>query len=510
VMWPAVKALNKLNGISGKVLNDASLVLTVGGLIPGPGGVIATAAATAAFVYKTSQELKAYGNPTRFTRLDVKMSTDRFSYEDSPHKLAIEKITADVASEPWNVTLKVFDTVRAGKPGGLTLNGLQKIGMKLDARSARFLAWLGLGGTASDAASNVADRPGHAVPKVLVIPAHHWRDIDMFDKNYLKVEILSAAGRPPAVIPTAYDWNEVEAANAGWSDIHVTAPRPIFGDEALDKVRIHVPTIAITAKSAAANPHRVPAHQSAELCFLVDIEKAKDKTVKATMTGPGRSSDSILAVADGEGLNCFSVEPIPNAGRYENCQAPPEEIRQSYEFAAVALASKGARRPNHPQVERPRRRGSTIHPLVRPVEQRDPEPEECEERDLVANWTWTFANGTLNCRKLPFAVTLPGFSSPVQLEELDDGTLSITGAATGDNLRVKPLGLQGDAGHEVETYRGRVSAPESLGLGGDLQADYTLYVTSSELLTGSMELKDAPYEGDVCSISWPFSMSPRN
>ncbi|MEO1088405.1 MAG: hypothetical protein AAFY88_29585, partial [Acidobacteriota bacterium] len=217
------KSLNKLNGVSGKVLNDASLVLTGFSLVPGLGGLVAGGFATAAFIYKTSQELDAYGNPTRFARLDFELSSQVVKEEDGVEPIRLKKAVADAVSEPWNVTLKVFDSLRAAKPGGATLEVLKKRGLVITQRSDRALSWLGAGGTGADGASNLIDRPGNAVPEALVIPAHTWRDIDMNDADLVDLEIMQRAGAAPAIDELKGQWGVFEAINAGRSDVVLTA-----------------------------------------------------------------------------------------------------------------------------------------------------------------------------------------------------------------------------------------------------------------------------------------------
>ncbi|MEM8993498.1 MAG: hypothetical protein AAGF23_01775, partial [Acidobacteriota bacterium] len=504
-MSSAIKTLNKLNGISGKVLNDATLVLTGFALVPGVGGLVAGGLATAAFVFKTSRELEAYGYPTRFTRLELELSSQVFENEDDHESIRVKSAEADVASEPWNVTLKVFDTLRAAKPGGATLEVLKKRGLVITQRSDRALSWIGAGGTGADAASNLIDRPGNAVPKALVIPAHHWRGIDMMDADFVDLEIMQRVGDAPAIDKAKDAWGAFEAINAGRSDVVLTAPRSKFGDEITAKKSVEVRAIEIEATSSPSNPERASAHRPLRLCFSARGTRVKDKSVTMTLTGGGKEYGPVAAEADGSDV-CFTVDAVSGAGRYEDCQAPPDSIKQTFQLQAESIAERGARRRADPRVLRPARRGLVVQTVERTVEERRPKPEHCEG-DLEGNWNFTFANGVLECKRLPFPVTLPGFSSPVVVEDLDSGAIRITGARTGDEVLLEPTGAAPGDG-EPASYRGRQTLSADMGLGSDLKADYLLFVRSFDAMDGELELKDTPYQGDICSIRWPFTLTP--
>lgn len=258
------------------------------------------------------------------------------------------------------------------------------------------------------------------------------------------------------------------------------------------------PALAKLEIESSAIPSSTSAHGPAKLCFVVHDSKAGAPVVFVSFEGPKGALGGKPGLADGETKVCFDVPAVPNAGKWRGCQPPPKVYQEAYLVTAKAdQLEKDA--PADGQA-------SLVWNLERIADQPEPQPEDC--RPLDGDWTFTFYAGVLECAKLPMKVTLPGFSSAVTL--VTDGAtdteglqMTITGAKTLERLKLLSVG----EGKKGQTFAGYQDISKMLEAKDEIRGKYSLELVGEDRLEGRLEVDRAPYQGDVCSIRWPFEVT---
>ncbi|MEM7480680.1 MAG: hypothetical protein AAF481_05870 [Acidobacteriota bacterium] len=260
--------------------------------------------------------------------------------------------------------------------------------------------------------------------------------------------------------------------------------------------------IALELDALESTPTRASAHQPVELCFQ-SVYLEGEPVLNWTFSRNGRElaakSGFAAGKLDGSGATCFTAPPVEDAGRWQNCQEPPKEFTEVYDvMAKIDTAGATTDDPAHQYAGM---EGQTRFTLVREAEIEE-RPAACEDGE----WNWAFKAGELTCKKLPFPVTLPGFTEKVEI--YNDGIqMKVSGSKSGDTLVVVRQGKDVRvSGKTVPNFQGSKTTSDLFEGAADLRARYSINVLSDDRMSGTLTVKDAAYQGDVCSIQWPFEV----
>ena len=253
-------------------------------------------------------------------------------------------------------------------------------------------------------------------------------------------------------------------------------------------------------------PRRFSAHQPQQLCFLVTINTmGYAPVVFVTFEGPSGELGGKPALADSQTPVCFSAPALSDAGSWKSCNPPRDKISEAYllraELDETGAASDEGREGRSVDGT------SFVWKVERLVTEKEPKPEECT--DLDGNWTWTFNTGVLECAKLPMKVSLPGFSESVVVEtdgasDTEGLRMTVTGSKTRERLVLIREADATKKGKSYPAFAGGQDLSKLLDQRNGPRGKYSLVVTSPDRMEGQLDVNKARYQGDICSIFWPF------